>query len=73
MGGKLPPILHITLNVSKKDFKGAFNMSLPIFDCFDSNYKHPFGAARRGQPGIYNIRLPKYMQVSDLTLVMFRP
>ena len=48
-------------------------MELPIFDCFDQNYKHPFGAIRRGQPSIFNIRLPKYYNVSDLMLVMFRP
>ena len=48
-------------------------MSLPLFDCFDSSYKHPFGALRKGQPSIFNVRIPKYMQVTDLTLVMFRP
>ena len=48
-------------------------MGKPIFDCFDNEYKHPFGALRRGQPSIYNIRLPKTMHVTDLTLVMFRP
>ena len=46
---------------------------MPIFDCFDTSYKHPFGAIRRGQPSIFNIRLPKCFQVSGLTLVMFRP
>ena len=46
---------------------------LPIFDCFDTSYKHPFGALRRGQPSMYNVRIPKNMNVSDLTLVMFRP
>ncbi|MDE7229401.1 MAG: glycoside hydrolase family 13 protein [Oscillospiraceae bacterium] len=48
-------------------------MGLPIFDCFDTSYKHPFGALRRGQPSMYNVRIPKTMQVSGLTLVMFRP
>lgn len=48
-------------------------MSLPLFDCFDTGYKHPFGALRRGQPSIFNVRIPKSMQVSGLTLVMFRP
>ncbi len=48
-------------------------MGMPIFDCFDTQYKHPFGALRRGQPSMYNVRIPKYMQVSGLTLVMFRP
>ena len=48
-------------------------MGMPIFDCFDTSYKHPFGAVRRGQPSIFNIRLPKCFQVSGLTLVMFRP
>ncbi len=48
-------------------------MSLPLFDCFDTNYKHPFGALRRGQPSIFNIRVPKHMQINDLMLVMFRP
>ncbi|MBP1563424.1 MAG: glycoside hydrolase family 13 protein [Oscillospiraceae bacterium] len=48
-------------------------MSMPIFDCFDTAYKHPFGAIRRGQPSMFNIRLPKCFQVSGLTLVMFRP
>lgn len=47
--------------------------NLPLFDCFDTSYKHPFGALRRGQPSMYNVRIPKYMQVSGLTLVMFRP
>lgn len=46
---------------------------MPIFDCFDTSYKHPFGAIRRRQPSIFNIRLPKCFQVSGLTLVMFRP
>ena len=45
----------------------------PLFDCFDTNYKHPFGAVRRGQPSIFNVRLPGNMSVADLTLVMFRP
>ena len=48
-------------------------MGKPIFDCFDSSYKHPFGALRKGQPSIYNLRFPKSMAVKDLTLVMFRP
>ena len=48
-------------------------MSLPLFDCFDTNYKHPFGAQRRGQKSVFTVRIPKYMAVSDLTLVMFRP
>ena len=48
-------------------------MGKPIFDCFDSSYKHPFGALRKGQPSIYNLRFPKSMAVTDLTLVMFRP
>ncbi len=48
-------------------------MSMPIFDCFDTSYKHPFGALRRGQPSMYNLRIPKTMQVSGVTLVMFRP
>lgn len=48
-------------------------MNMPIFDCFDHNYKHPFGAIRRGQPAMFNLRLPKTMRVSGLMLVMFRP
>lgn len=48
-------------------------MSMPIFDCFDQNYKHPFGALRKGQTGVFNVRIPKSMPVADLTLVMFRP
>lgn len=48
-------------------------MNMPIFDCFDQNYKHPFGALRRGQKGVFNVRIPKSMPVADLTLVMFRP
>ncbi len=48
-------------------------MDLPIFDCFDQNYKHPFGAIRRGQPSIFNIRLSKTYRVQGLMLVMFRP
>ena len=48
-------------------------MSLPIFDCFDHNYKHPFGALRKGQPSIFNVRFPKTLAIKDLTLVMFRP
>lgn len=46
---------------------------MPLFDCFDTSFKHPFGALRRGQPSMFNVRVPKYMQVHDLTLVMFRP
>ncbi len=48
-------------------------MGVPLFDCFDSSYKHPFGALRKGQPSIFNVRIPKSSQVQDLTLVMFRP
>ena len=48
-------------------------MQNPIFDCFDTSYKHPFGALRRGQPSMYNVRIPKSMNISGLTLVMFRP
>lgn len=48
-------------------------MNLPLFDCFDTSYKHPFGAIRRGQPSMFNVRIPKIMQVTGLTLVMFRP
>lgn len=48
-------------------------MQKPIFDCFDNSYKHPFGALRRGQPSIFNIRLAKHFHVQELTLVMFRP
>ena len=48
-------------------------MQKPIFDCFDNSYKHPFGALRRGQPSIFNIRLAKHLRVQELTLVMFRP
>ncbi len=48
-------------------------MAMPIFDCFDTGYKHPFGALRRGQPSMFNLRFPKYMDIRDLTLVMFRP
>ena len=44
-----------------------------IFDCFDTGYKHPFGALRRGQPSMFNLRFPKSYDVRDLTLVMFRP
>ena len=46
---------------------------MPLFDCFDTAFKHPFGALRRGQPSMFNVRVPKYMHVQDLTLVMFRP
>ena len=48
-------------------------MSTPLFDCFDTNYKHPFGALRRGQPSMFNVRVPKEMRLQGLTLVMFRP
>lgn len=48
-------------------------MSMPLFDCFNTEYKHPFGALRREQPSMFNVRIPKSMQVSGLTLVMFRP
>lgn len=48
-------------------------MSLPLFDCFNTDYKHPFGALRKGQPSIFNVRVPKHIQISGLTLVMFRP
>lgn len=48
-------------------------MSTPLFDCFDTNYKHPFGALRRGQPSMFNVRVPRGMKLQGLTLVMFRP
>lgn len=48
-------------------------MDTPIFDCFDLNYKSPFGAIRQYQPSTFSLRFPKEWHVSDPTLVMFRP
>ena len=48
-------------------------MDTPIFDCFDLNYKSPFGAIRQYQPSTFSLRFPKEWNVSDPTLVMFRP
>ena len=44
-----------------------------LFDCFNTEFKHPFGALRRGQPSVFNVRIPKSMQVMGLMLVIFRP
>ena len=44
-----------------------------LFDCFNTEFKHPFGALRRGQPSVFNVRIPKHMQVTGLMLVIFRP
>ena len=48
-------------------------MDTPIYDCFDLNYKSPFGAVRLYQPGTFSLRFPKEWNVADPTLVMFRP
>ena len=48
-------------------------MNTPIFDCFDTNYKSPFGAIRQFQPSTFTLRFPKGWYVTDPTLVMFRP
>ena len=48
-------------------------MDTPIFDCFDLNYKSPFGAIRQYQPSTFSLRFPKEWNVTDPTLVMFRP
>lgn len=48
-------------------------MDTPIFDCFDLNYKSPFGAIRQFQPSTFSLRFSKEWHVTDPTLVMFRP
>ncbi|MCH5324587.1 MAG: glycoside hydrolase family 13 protein [Eubacterium sp.] len=48
-------------------------MSTPIFDCFDSNCKSPFGAIKQFETARFTLRFPKDWNVADPTLVVFRP
>lgn len=48
-------------------------MQTYIYDCFDTDFKSPFGAIRQHQPCVFTLRFPTYMAVEYPTLVMFRP
>lgn len=48
-------------------------MSKPIYDSFKKEYKSPFGAVRVFQPCIISLKFYKDMNISEPTLVLFRP
>ena len=45
----------------------------PIFDCFSTNYKKPFGAVEQETECVFSIRVPNKINVTECALVMFRP
>ena len=48
-------------------------MNRPIYDCFNSYYKSPFGAVERETPITFTLNLPTDCQFSECLLIMFRP
>lgn len=48
-------------------------MKRPIYDCFNSYYKTPFGAVERETPITFTLNLPLDCQFSECLLIMFRP
>ncbi|MCM1298153.1 MAG: glycoside hydrolase family 13 protein [Firmicutes bacterium] len=48
-------------------------MKRPIYDCFDSYYKTPFGAVERETPITFTLNLPLDCHFSECLLIMFRP
>ena len=50
-----------------------FKTPVPIYDSFKKEYKTPFGAVKCLTSCVFTLRFPVYMQVEQLTLVMFRP
>ena len=50
-----------------------FFMHCPIYDCFDKNYKSPFGAVEQFTDCSYTLRFDKSIYPTDVILVMYRP
>lgn len=48
-------------------------MSVPIYDCFDSYYKSPFGAVERNTKIDFCLNIPVSHHVTECSVVMFRP
>lgn len=48
-------------------------MKSPIFDCFDTYYKSPFGAVECETPITFTLNLPVDCMFSECLLIMFRP
>ena len=48
-------------------------MSLPIYDCFNTYYKFPFGAVERHTEIQFRITVPVDLNYAECVLVMFRP
>ena len=50
-----------------------FDMNCPIYDCFDTDYKYPFGAAEQFSDCKFSLRFEKNIYPTDVVLVMYRP
>ena len=48
-------------------------MSIPIYDCFDSYYKFPFGAVERTTELVFRLNIPIDHHITECSIVMFRP
>ena len=48
-------------------------MNCPIYDCFSTEYKEPFGAVERLSSVRFSLKLPLDMNVTEAAVVMFRP
>lgn len=46
---------------------------IPIYDCFDENYKKPFGAIERYSECVFTLRFPDDLIIEEPLLVVFRP
>ncbi len=46
---------------------------IPIYDCFDENYKKPFGAIERNSECVFTLRFPDDLIIEEPLLVVFRP
>lgn len=49
------------------------SVKYPMYDCFSTDFKKPFGAVERLQECSFCIHIPKHQQVEEAALVMFRP
>ncbi len=48
-------------------------MNRPIFDCFDTKYKNPFGAIECNEECRFTLRFPINLMLDEPTLVVYRP
>ncbi len=46
---------------------------IPIYDCFNEEYKKPFGAVERGCQCTFTLKFPEEILVEEPVLVVFRP